>query len=161
MRDVFVGSMCAMAMFLMSYRGYERQDALAGKLACVFALGVALFPVAPLGSEIAREKTVGAVHLLCASFFFLILAYFSLVLFRKTNPAKAPTPRKLQRNAVYTACGYTILACIALVAAVNLMGWDLAYKSLAPVFWLEAVAIVAFGLSWLTKGEAILKDVEV
>ena len=26
------------------------------------------------------------------------------------------------------------------------------------VFWLEAVAIVAFGISWLTKGEAILKD---
>ena len=105
MRDVFVGSMCAMAVFFMSYRGYERQDALAGKLASVFALGVALFPAAPLGSEIAHEKVVGAVHLLCATCFFLTLSYFSLVLFRKTNPAAAPTPHNLQRNAVYTACG--------------------------------------------------------
>ena len=38
MRDVFVGSMCALAVFFMSYRGYEPQDALAGKLTCVFAL---------------------------------------------------------------------------------------------------------------------------
>ena len=30
--------------------------------------------------------------------------------------------------------------------------------SLEPIFWLESVAIVAFGLSWLTKGETILKD---
>ncbi len=27
-----------------------------------------------------------------------------------------------------------------------------------PLFWLEAVAIVAFGLAWLVKGQAILKD---
>jgi hypothetical protein len=27
------------------------------------------------------------------------------------------------------------------------------------VFWLETVAIVAFGVSWLIKGEAILEDV--
>ena len=31
-------------------------------------------------------------------------------------------------------------------------------KKLAPVFWLESVAIFAFGFSWFTKGEAILKD---
>ena len=33
-------------------------------------------------------------------------------------------------------------------------------EQLAPRFWLEAIAIVAFGVSWLTKGEAILKDQE-
>src|SRR5712671_5197551 len=44
MRDVFVGSLCAIAVFLMSYRGYERKDDIAGDLACVFALGVALLP---------------------------------------------------------------------------------------------------------------------
>ena len=27
-----------------------------------------------------------------------------------------------------------------------------------PVFWLETIAVVAFGISWLTKGEAILRD---
>src|SRR4030088_235470 len=44
MRDVFVGSLCAIAIFLMSYHGYERKDDIAGDVACIFALGVALLP---------------------------------------------------------------------------------------------------------------------
>jgi hypothetical protein len=31
-------------------------------------------------------------------------------------------------------------------------------RELDPVFWLESLAVVAFGVSWLTKGEMILKD---
>ncbi len=31
-------------------------------------------------------------------------------------------------------------------------------KSYHPIFWLETTAILSFGVSWLTKGEAILKD---
>lgn len=27
-----------------------------------------------------------------------------------------------------------------------------------PVFWLETVALLAFGTSWLVKGELVLKD---
>ncbi len=49
MRDVFVGSLWAIAVFLLSYRGHERQDDLTGDLACLFAIGVALFPTAPAG----------------------------------------------------------------------------------------------------------------
>lgn len=159
MRDVFVGSMCAIAMFLMSYRGYERQDALAGRLACIFALGLALLPAAPEFNATQQARLVGALHLTFAVSFFLTLSYFSLVLFRKTNPSKAPTPRKLQRNTVYMVCGYTILACVILAATVKLLPKDLPLLRFYPVFWLESIAIVAFGLSWLTKGEAILKDV--
>lgn len=33
-------------------------------------------------------------------------------------------------------------------------------SKLDPVFWLESVAVWAFGWSWLIKGEAILKDNE-
>lgn len=31
-------------------------------------------------------------------------------------------------------------------------------KRRRPVYWLEATAIVALGVSWLSKGEAILGD---
>lgn len=159
MRDVFVGSLCAIAVFLMSYRGHERQDDLAGDLACAFALGVALFPTAPELDPTTQQKIISAVHHVSAAGFFLTLAFFSLVLFRKTNPQLTPTPRKLQRNVVYTICGYTILACVALIALLALMQDTAPLKRLDPVFWLEAAAVVAFGISWLTKGEAILKDV--
>ena len=158
MRDVFVGSLCAIAVFLMSYRGYERKDDIAGDLACAFALGVALFPTTPESGATSPEKIIGALHLLFAACFFLTLAFFSLVLFRKTNPNVAPTLKKLQRNRVYTVCGYAILLCIGLTAVVAFMSSDSPIKRLDPVFWLEATAIVAFGVSWLTKGEAILKD---
>jgi len=158
MRDVFVGSLCAIAVFLMSYHGYERKDDIAGDLACAFALGVALFPTIPEVDGTPRDRFVGALHLLCAASLFLTLAFFDLALFRKTDPTKAPTRKKLQRNTVYTVCGYTILACIALSVIVGLMSGDSSVKRLHPVFWLESVAVVAFGVSWLTKGEAILKD---
>ena len=158
MRDVFVGSLCAIAVFLMSYRGYERKDDIAGDLACVFALGVALCPTTPDVNVTPRDNIVGGLHLLFAAGFFLTLAFFSLVLFRKTDPTRAPTRRKLQRNAVYTLCGYTILVCLALIVVIAFLSSDSPVKRLDPVFWLEAAAVVAFGVSWLTKGEAILKD---
>ena len=158
MRDVFVGSLCAIAVFLMSYKGYERKDTVAGDLACIFALGVALFPTTPIGNPTSQDRLVGGFHHLFAALFFLTLAYFSLVLFRKTNPNKIPTRQKLQRNIVYTVCGYTILACIALLGLNSFLPKEMPVNNLDPVFWLESVAVFVFGISWLTKGETILKD---
>lgn len=160
MRDIFVGSLCAIAVFMMSYRGYERKDDIAGDLACIFALGVAFFPTHIDAAPSASARTVGILHLVFAALFFLTLAYFSLALFRKTDLAKPPTRRKLQRNVVYTLCGYTILGCIGLIVLLALLPGDVAIKKLSPVLWLESVAVVAFGMSWLTKGEAILADAE-
>jgi len=158
MRDVLVGALSAIAVFLLSYRGYEQADDVAGDLACVLALGVALCPTAPPVGASATQLLVGKLHFAFAAGLFLVLAFFSLVLFRKTDPTRTPTPRKLQRNVVYTVCGYVILACVALAAVVSLFADDAPVKRLRPVFWLEALAVVAFGVSWLTKGEAILGD---
>jgi hypothetical protein len=30
--------------------------------------------------------------------------------------------------------------------------------ALDPVFWLESIAVFAFGVSWFVKGEGILED---
>ena len=160
MRDVFVGSLCAIAVFLMSYKGYERKDAVAGDLACIFALGIALFPTTTNINPTSQDRLVGVLHYLSAVLFFLTLAYFSLVLFRKSNPAKIRTRKKIQRNMVYTVCGYTILACIALLGLKSLLPEESPVNNLNPVFWLESIAVFVFGVSWLTKGEAILKDEE-
>jgi hypothetical protein len=108
----------------------------------------------------SRDRLVGAVHLSFAALLFLTLAYFSIWLFTETDPKKNPTRQKLQRNTVYRICGYTILACIFLVVVVKLPPVRPFVAPLTPVFWLESIAIVAFGVSWLTKGETILKDQE-
>jgi hypothetical protein len=54
-----------------------------------------------------------------------------------------------------------MLACIVLIVVAALPPIKAIVERLEPRFWLEAIAIVAFGVSWLTKGEAILKDQEV
>ncbi|PYV16594.1 MAG: DUF998 domain-containing protein [Acidobacteria bacterium] len=157
MRNVFVGSMCVIGVFLMSTKGYDRKDKIAGILACVFAVGVAFFPTNPC-TGVAQHKLIGALHLSFAALLFLTLAYFSLVLFTKTDPMKIPTRQKRQRNAVYRICGYTILVCIFLIVVGKLPGIETHVEWLTPVFWLESIAVLAFGVSWLIKGETILKD---
>lgn len=159
MHDVFVGILCAIGVFMGSYRGYERKDALAGNLACIFAIGVALFPTAPENAT-SHEKTIAMVHAASASLFFLTISYFALFLFTKTDPSKTPTGRKQQRNKVYRSCGYTMLTALVLIFVYSMAPDSLVagLKKFQPVFWFEAIAIEAFGIAWMTKGEAILKD---
>jgi hypothetical protein len=47
MRDVFVGSLCALGVFLLAYRGYDRLDFWITFVAGLCAIGVALFPTKP------------------------------------------------------------------------------------------------------------------
>lgn len=148
-RDLFVGILFTIGWFLFTYRGFDRQDEIAGNLACVFALGVALFP----NSGTAVESTI---HFSSATALFLVLAYFSLALFTKTGGK--PTPRKLVRNRIYRVCGVAMLLCIALIGLCHWTPLGAAIDAYHPVFWLESMALWAFGISWFVKGETLWKD---
>jgi hypothetical protein len=158
MRDVFVGSLWAIGFFLLSYKGYERADDIAGNLACLFAVGVSLFPTTPDYATSGSAIAIGHIHFAFAALLFGTLIYFCLFLFTKTDPKKKPTKRKLQRNIVYKVCGYVMSACILLTIVSQIPAVTSALKPYDPIYWLESIAIVAFGISWLTKGETILKD---
>ena len=56
MRDVFVGSLCAIGVFLMSYR-YQKYDTVAAILAGIFAVAVAVFPTAPATAATTTRGT--------------------------------------------------------------------------------------------------------
>ncbi len=151
-RDVFVGILFVIAWFLFAYRGYDRKDDVAGNLACLFALGVALFP----GTS---EKTgILVVHLVSAGALFLVLSYFSLFLFTKTAKGVPPTRQKKLRNGVYVVCGVVMLVCIASAAAYYAFLRTTSIAAIRPAFWLESVALWAFGCSWFVKGETLLRD---
>lgn len=160
MRDVFVGILCAIGFFMLSYKGYDRSDKIAGNFGCIFAVCVALLPTAPEGPVTEIVRIIGVSHLIFAALFFLILIYFSLYLFTKTDPQKTPTMGKKKRNIVYRACGYTMSICILLIAIYMLLPDEKVslLDRYNPIYWLETVAILAFGISWFTKSEAILKD---
>lgn len=159
MGNVFVGSLCAIGVFLLSCRGYDIRDAVAGRLACVFAVGVALFPTSPCPSSPPEAAFISKVHWSCAALLFATLAYFCLGLFTETDPSKPRTQRKQARDVVYRVCGCAIILCIVVIGMIKLLpNVGDALQPLSPVFWLESAAVIAFGIAWLTKGEAILKD---
>lgn len=154
MRNYFVGTMCAIGVFLASYR-YRDTDNVWSNVGSAFAIGVALFPTPPSGVSLTgAQRAIGIVHGLCAGGLFTVFAIFSLFLFTRTDPQHTPTARKGQRNAVYRTCGILIAASIV---SIPLSG-SVVSDALHPVFWLETVAVLAFAVSWLVKGEIVLAD---
>lgn len=172
MRDVFVGILSAIALFLFAYKGYDKQDNIAGTLASLFALGVAIFPTSPDKPlpvcdvpscnipSVITNPFISNLHFIFATLFFLVLTYFSLFLFTKTKNVQTQTKQKKIRNSIYQVCGYIMLVCIALIA-VYFFYLEEKYPNLAKfdlVFWLETIALWAFASSWIVKGELILQD---
>jgi hypothetical protein len=161
MRNVFVGSLWATAFFLLCYKGYGRLDDLAGDFGCLAAIGITLFPTTPDPAS-AVDEFIGRLHFVFGAAFFLTLIFFSVYLFRKKAKDKTPTPEKLLRNNVYLACGIVMVVCMVLIGIFQLLrdGPLASLVNLNPTFWLETFALLAFGLSWFTKGEGIFKDKE-
>ena len=165
MRDVFVGILCAIALFLFAYNGYNRLDAIAGNIACVLALLIAFFPtsvtetVTPCILASYENEISSSIHFFSAGGFFLLMAYFSIFLFTKKEPR--PTKMKLKRNMLYRICGYIILGCVFLMAvifALEKFNYGQNLQKLNPILWLETLTLWAFGVSWLVKGNTIMKD---
>jgi hypothetical protein len=174
-RNIFVAALCLLGAFLAGYKGYDGWDNGITNLAGVFAIGVALCPTKPPVPVLTTtQNVVGDLHLGFATVMFLALAVMSFR-FCKAGPASRPdtllarvsaltglerqprhlTPRKRERNIVYRTCGAVILACILLAVVLNFL--PTAFKSAAPwLFVLETFAVLAFGLSWLVKGQTLL-----
>jgi len=164
-----VGILCAVAMFLISYRGYELKDNITSSIAGFTAIAIAFFPTNT--ATMVPEKIImnecllfslrenglrNTVHYAGACLFFFSLAYMSLFLFTKSNGVK--TKEKITRNKVFISCGIIILLSILLVGLYGFFGEGTGLKKYKPVFWLEWIALFAFGISWLVKGEIVLKD---
>lgn len=169
----FVGILCAVAMFLISYRGYNLIDNVVSSIAGFTAVLIAFFPTnmeTMVPEEIIMNRCVlfrlnenairNLIHYISAGIFFLSLAYNSLFLFTKSGGTKSK--EKLIRNKIYKTCGIVILTSIILIAAYGIFKDKLVgLKEFHPIFWLEWLALIAFGISWLVKGEIILKDADV
>ncbi len=160
MRNYYVGSLCAIAAFLACSRGYDLTDEITGYLAGAFTFGVALVPsVNPHAIRYTRlDAQIGFIHTGFAALMFLVLGYFCIVLFRRSSPEKPFTRRKRHRNRIYGACGLTIIVCMVAMVALTISGIEHRHPPSGLLFWCESLALAAFGIAWLTKGEGILKD---
>ncbi|MEU4524097.1 DUF998 domain-containing protein [Amycolatopsis sp. NPDC024027] len=146
LRDVLVGAMCAVGVFLLAYYGHDFVDNVASTVAGLGAIGLALFPTTPDHDVTAWDRTSGVLHWVFAAVFFLALAYFCLRLFPHDGEQPPGT------GVVYRVCGAVILACLVLIAVTKALGL---LPALLPALWLEAVAVEAFGVAWLVKGQTL------
>lgn len=156
MRNICVGALCAVGVFLLCYRGYERVDTVVSVAAGLGSIGTALFPTKPPDADTA-QRVVGDLHLMCAGLTFSAMAVFCLFLFPRTG-AGPVTPRKRSRNRIYRTCGAMIVGCLIAIVVVDL-GFESVTAQWRPVLWLESIATLSFGFAWLVKGDTLLRDV--
>ncbi len=184
-RDVFVGALCTMGVFLWCYRGHDWIENWSANVGSVAALGLALFPLDAGKDPLAAQSWVGYLHMALGAALFLTLAFYSLVHFpsyhwpdwrwlnslvpnwlreRSQQTAEEELePHELERNLIYWASGLVILTSMAAMGAyLVLPAWLKAYfNAYHFLFWMEWIALWAFAAAWLTKGRAIVADLAV
>src|SRR5262249_10297915 len=129
------------------------------------ALGVAVFPNDPgdptittLGIFQLSTKVSNRIHVVSAGAHFVTLACMSRWLFTRTDKSKPMTDQKKERNKWYRRCAYIMFLALAYIVVA---WWRMSDQQTAvwrPTLVGETVALVAFGVSWIIKGEWILKD---
>lgn len=165
-RNIFVGALWGIAVFLFAYQGYDKADGIITNIAGLCAFLVSLCPTTP-NNPAVHQVVIGDLHLTFACVAFTMLAVMAL---RFVN--REPTPNGMPfREALgyafglsraasegeprwevvtYRVCGFTILACIILIYPGSLVyGYSLLI--------LETILLTAFGVSWFVKGRKALK----
>jgi hypothetical protein len=157
-RDVFVGTLCATAVFLITYKVVTKSlDNTLSMLAGVAVLLVAIFPTGRPNKDVALtplqdrlgESVVQAVHFGAAFVFITALAvicwFFGV---REGGRQARPGKRSpvFWRNFHWTCAG-VIAGSLVFVGLAAVAGGP--EKALLVG---EAVSVWAFGVSWLAKG---------
>jgi len=102
-------------------------------------------------------STAHIFHFASAALLFAFLAYFSIFVFTRVIQAKHRDSagrlkrQKLVRNTIYLISGGLILLSMAAMTLNALFGFD-GWDDARLTFWSEAIALWAFGASWIVKG---------
>ena len=165
LRDIFVGMMCAIGIFLLCYRGYHWVENWTANIGCVSALGVALFPLDANSDPLHQRSIVGYIHTFSGGVFFLTLAFYSLYHFPRTsNKADEFEQHPWERNFIYRSSGLLILTSMSVMGFYLFLlsaSWKDRLNTYNLLFWMEWLAVWAFAAAWLTKGRTLLGDIAV
>ncbi|HEX2460039.1 MAG TPA: hypothetical protein VHJ58_07800 [Vicinamibacterales bacterium] len=154
-REWFVGVLCAIGVFLLTYKLTETSlDNTLSIVAAVFVLLVVFFPTGSALPDNAIQEKLGedwvtGFHAFAAGVFIGSLALISLCYgvreAARTQDGIAPPSFW---KWFHWGCAIVIAAAIAAIGLDWMTGWG----PRTTVLWMEALAVVAFGASWLTKG---------
>ncbi|GAB3558279.1 hypothetical protein [Spirosoma fluminis] len=166
---VFVGVLYTTGLFLFLYKGDNRAEVIAARFAGICISIVAFLPTSKdmygCCSYTYQPNAVGEeLHKAFAAFFLLTMAML-FCLFARSNRSASQQARS--RNRLYRTNAATITVIVLAIVAMSkpswlnqetqqqVLSWMATYK---PIFWLEWLALVAVGTSWLIKGQWLLTD---
>lgn len=140
----------AAGLLLLTYNGYDDKDRIVCSAAGIFALMVCLFPCSATTKEYVGTFGIptavsGIIHNISAAIFFVLLAYNSFFLFTKGGGEMTEAKRK--RNIIYRVCGIGMAASFVLIIPFTLLHVRIG------MWVVEAIALIFFGISWLTKAQ--------
>lgn len=162
-RELFTGTLCAVGLFLIRYRGHTnpnffKNDSLLTNIAGAMAFGIAFFPTTPIAMADKVDSLIPSVHPSLgwlhygfAAIFFAVLSIISINVFtlgqqeNKTIPLSA-----FNENNIYKTCGYLMLLFLVLTPICDIYN---VFPNSTLIF--EALMLFAFGISWLIKGRAL------
>lgn len=159
-RELFVGALSAIGIFLVTYKVAESSlDNTLSLLAGAAVVVVALFPTARSEDAVALtpmqdrlgESVVETIHFVAAAVFIGSLAVISYF-FGKREGARPPLEGKRRSRRFWRlyhwACAGAIVLALLFIAVTELSGSG----PRNSLLYGEAVAVLAFGASWLWKG---------
>jgi len=155
MRNILVGALCVLGVFLLMYDVSVRVDRWITNAAGIGVLGVAFLPGSPPVPHLTTsQEVIGNLHVFFASIAFLGLAAtmwrFSYAV---SDGPQAPPPSArgsvLYRVSACVMLGFVLLSGVAILLPLSIQNSTLA------IYDTEAVAIFTFGISWLVKGRAL------
>lgn len=172
MRDLLMGLLFAVSVFLFAYTGYppkqdervsDRQLSLAAGigLACVVVFPTPPLPDSPAGipsiAVFLSAEAVNWLHRLGAVVFMTCLGVMSLVNFRRSmkNQEGIATMAIATEDVIYRVAGIIMLGCVAAMILQALLRPDGPMFFTNATFWFESAGIFAFGISWLVKTKVL------
>ncbi|MCX8211643.1 MAG: hypothetical protein OTI34_11375 [Lewinella sp.] len=162
MSVVFTGVLIAFGLFLISYKGYPKEndeivsDNAITNIAGFLAITVALVPTAcsycDAGVPNGHDDTIrSVVHLISAGLFIALMGFMSFNQFVKGENETITAKR---RKRVYRTCGIVIWVVVVFLLLEFILGFKL---TAFDTFVGEAIALLFFGVAWLTKSESLGK----
>jgi len=169
----FTGILSCFGLILMAYKGHipeageKISDNTVTSIAGFFAIVAVIIPTCCVGSGDATincgetylkdyllghlSTTNNIIHLISAALFIVLLGWMCVYKFTRSKTEKGK-----KYHTLYRICGYVVWAsvgCIALIIALDTFtNIDFDIKLPNYTFILESVALYAFAVAWLVKG---------
>jgi hypothetical protein len=163
LREVFTGTLCAVGLFLIRYKGYGnasvwKNDNFITNIAGVMAFGVALVPTNPIEEADKiytlipyHQPWLGLFHYGFAAVLFLCFSLLAINVFTLGQQTEILGRKSiLNENNIYRFCGYAIILLVIMVP----IGDKLELFNYSTLIF-ESLALLAFGIAWLIKGRAL------